>query len=140
MALRADGVVAMTAFVLLGAAACRSAPGTRPLTVAVDIAWRGSACKTSHGWDLQGLEVSVTDESGGVARASLGPAGPPPSGEWVRPASRIRICRFRASVEVPDSDSYSVAVAGAEPLTWSRQDLEQTGWVALVLPPPDVGS
>ncbi len=106
----------------------------------VDIGRSGSVCEREAGIDLQGERVVVRDAEGAVvAEGALGP-GARPTGP---PVPRTRVCRFQATLEVPDRPSYSVRVDGGDEVTYARAGLERgpVAWVVwyvgLRSPPAD---
>lgn len=69
----------------------------------------------------------VTSGGEELARATLGPGGPPRG--WT-PPTRVRLCRFQAIVEVPERGTYVVTVDEGPALRFASSELEGTGWVA----------
>jgi hypothetical protein len=111
----------------------RNASAIHEMTAVLDIAHEGSICADPEGVDYEGVEFSVRSDQGDLAaEGTLGPGGPPID----RPVLKIPTCRFRSTVGVPDSQSYSVQIAHREPVRFTRADLESGHWVAYFKTPP----
>lgn len=125
LARRRPGALGVGLVIVALAACSRSVP--HRLTVAVDVAAPSSICDDPAGIDLEGTSVVVTSGGEELASAALGPGGPPT--EWT-PPTKVRLCRFKASVEVPERGTYVVTVDEGPALRFASSELERTGWVA----------